>query len=138
MKAALLALLSSLSLSACMSTTTQSSPGLERAVLTPVPAVRAWVVIEGGAIRGSVVRYAERGQDGRFLYVVRNLWDQDLGMVDEKGRAWRKVPHSEDQWLGTGPVANGVRMILGLGIGTTLSERPIEDVELATRTARES
>lgn len=122
----------------CMTTTTtQEPPGIERAVLTPVPAVRAWVVLEAGRVEGSVVRYAERGQDGRFLYVVRNVWDQDLGVVDELGRAWRRVPHQEDRWIGTGTVADGVRRILDLGRGCALSEQPIEAVEQATRGARE-
>ncbi|MEC7232910.1 MAG: hypothetical protein VX015_11925 [Planctomycetota bacterium] len=120
----------------CMITTTQDPPGIERAVLTPVPAVRAWVVMEEGRVEGSVVRYAERGQGGRFLYVVRNVWDQDVGVVDELGRAWRRVPHQEDRWLSTGTVADGVRRILDLGRGCALSEQPIEAVELATRGAR--
>lgn len=121
----------------CMTTTTQDPPGIERAVLTPVPAVRAWVVLEEGRVEGSVVRYAERGQDGRFLYVVRNVWDQDLGVVDELGRAWRRVPHQEDRWIGTGTVADGVRRILELGRGCALSEQSIDAVERATRSARE-
>ncbi|MEC7232117.1 MAG: hypothetical protein VXW31_04190 [Planctomycetota bacterium] len=121
----------------CMTTTIQDPPGIERAVLTPVPAVRAWVVLEAGRVEGSVVRYAERGQDGRFLYVVRNIWDQDLGVVDELGRAWRRVPHEEDRWIGTGTVADGVRRILDLGRGCALSEQSLEAVESATRGARE-
>ncbi len=142
MKSALLATLSSLFLGtampACMtSTTTTQPPGLDRAVLTPVPAVRAWVVMDQGDIAGSVVRYAERGQDGRFLYVIRNIWDQDLGVVDELGRAWRRTPHEEDRWIGTGTVADGVRKILDLGLSCALSEQPIEAVEDATRQARD-
>lgn len=136
MKRALLATLASVPLAACMTTTTTQPTGLDRAVLTPVPAVRAWVVVESGAVAGSVVRYAERGQDGRFLYMVRNIWDQDLGLVDELGRAWRRVPHEEDRWIGTGTVAQGVRSILEVGDAASLSERPLEDVEEATRIAR--
>lgn len=137
MKTALLATLASLPLAACMTQTTTMEPaGLDRAVLTPVPAVRAWVVLDQGEVVGSVVRYAETGQDGRFLYVVRNLWDQDLGVVDELGRAWRRVPHREDEWIGTGPVADGVRRILEVGQTASMSERAIEDVELATQVAR--
>lgn len=137
MKAALLATLISLPLAACMtSTTTREAAGLERAVLTPVPAVRAWVVAEGSTVRGSVVRYAEAGRDGRFLYVVRNEWDQDLGMIDEQGRAWRRTPHGPERWLGTGTVAAGVRTILDVGDDARLIERSIEEVEAATRAAR--
>lgn len=124
-------------LGACTtSTTTREPAGIDRAVLTPVPAVRAWVVLDQGETSGSVVRYAERGLDGRFLYVVRNLWDQDLGVVDELGRAWRRVPHGEDRWIGTGTVAEGVRRILELGANCALSEQTIELVEQATARAR--
>ena len=138
MKTALLASLASLPLAACMTSTTSLEPvGLDRAVLTPVPAVRAWVVIAQGEVVGSVVRSAERGRDGRFLYVVRNIWDQDLGVVDELGRAWRRVPHQEDEWSGTGTVAQGVRSILSASDVATMSERAIEDVETATAAARE-
>ena len=137
MKTALLATLASLPLAACMTSTTQEPTGLERAVLTPVPAVRAWVVIDQGEIVGSVVRYAERGQDGRFLYVVRNVWDQDLGVVDELGRAWKRVPHREDEWIGTGTVADGVRRILDVTEVASMSERAIDEVEDATRSARD-
>lgn len=137
MKIALLATLASLPLAACMTTTTLDPAGLDRAVLSPVPAVRAWVVIDQGDIVGSVVRYAERGQDGRFLYIVRNIWDQDLGTVDELGRAWRRVPHRDDEWIGTGTVADGVRRILESTDVASMSERAIEDVEDATRAARD-
>lgn len=133
-----LALTAWAALPGCMTTTsTQDPPGIDRAVLTPVPAVRAWVVLEEGRVAGSVVRYAERGSEGRFLYVVRNLWDQDMGVVDELGRAWRKVPHAEDRWIGTGTVADGVRRILELGRTSALSEQPIEAVETATAEARD-
>lgn len=140
MRNARIAMLASLTLGsfmpACRTTTTLEPAGLDRAVLTPVPAVRAWVVLDEGDICGSVVRYSERGQDGRFLYVVRNLWDQDLGVIDELGRAWRRVPHEEDRWIGTGTVAEGVRTILDVGQTCALSEQPIETVEESTRSAR--
>lgn len=123
-------------LSACIEARSSAPVGLDRAVLTPVPAARAWIVQEDGITVGSVVRYAERGQDGRFLYMVRNLWDQDLGVIDELGRAWRRVPHEEDRWIGTGTVSQGVQSILGIGQFCTMTELPIDQVEAATAAAR--
>lgn len=110
--------------------------GLDRAVLHSIPVSRAWIVSEGGETAGSVVRYSERGSDGRFLYVVRNIWDQDLGVIDERGRAWRRIPHEEDRWIGTGTVVQGVRQILDAGPGAQMIERAIDEVEAATATAR--
>ena len=125
-----------LSLGSCITTTTSQPVGLDRAVLTSIPVSRAWLVQEGGQTIGSVVRYSERGSDGRFLYVVRNLWDQDMGMIDERGRAWRRLPHEEDSWIGTGTVVQGVRQILDAGPDTQMDERSIEAVEAATASAR--
>lgn len=125
-----------LGLGSCISTTNSQPVGLDRAVLTSIPVSRAWIVSEGGETIGSVVRYSERGSDGRFLYVVRNLWDQDLGVIDERGRAWRRVPHEEDHWIGTGTVVQGVRQVLDAGPNTQMIERSIDAVEAATATAR--
>jgi len=128
------------SLAGCVTTTTSQPVGLERAILTTMPVSRAWIVEDGGIPAGSVVRYsaspAGEGPDGAFLYVVRNLWDQDLGVVDERGRAWRRMPHRDDQWIGTGTVVQGVRQILSASARPRMVEMPIEDVEPATATAR--
>lgn len=123
-------------LSGCVTTTTSQPVGLDRAVLHSIPVSRAWIVKEGSEVVGSVVRYSERGSAGRFLYVVRNIWDQDLGVIDERGRAWRRVPHAEDRWIGTGTVVHGVRQILETGSNSQMVEQPIDEVEAATATAR--
>jgi hypothetical protein len=124
------------SLTGCVATTTSQPVGLDRAVLHSIPVSRAWIVVEDGETLGSVVRYSERGSAGRFLYVVRNIWDQDLGVIDERGRAWRRVPHEEDRWIGTGTVVQGVRQVLDSGSRAQMIERPIDDVEAATASAR--
>ncbi len=127
-----------LGLGSCISTTRSQPVGIDRAVITSIPVSRAWIVQQNGQTLGSVVRYSERGSDGRFLYVVRNLWDQDLGVVDEGGRAWRRVPHEEDRWIGTGTVVQGVQQILDAGPNTQMVERSIDAVEAATASARGS
>lgn len=103
-----------LALQACSVTTTVQPLSPESAVITPVPAAGQWVVLERGIERGSVVRYAGPGDSGRLLYAVRNRWSQDIGLIDAMGRAWRRVPHGEDRWLGTGTVLDGARRILDL------------------------
>ena len=58
-------------------------------------------------------------------YMVRNVWHQDLGLIDAYGRAYRYVPHSSDPaWVGSGSVRQGVERILGLA-GCELSEFPL-------------
>ncbi|QDV05276.1 hypothetical protein Poly30_07720 [Planctomycetes bacterium Poly30] len=123
-------------LTGCVTTTTSQPAGADGAILTAIPVSRAWLVLEQGETVGSVVRYSEAGDRGRFLYVVRNLWDQDLGMIDERGRAWKRIPHEEDRWLGTGSIAQGVRQILETGVDCQLLELSAAEVEAATAAAR--
>lgn len=125
-----------LGLGSCLTTSTSQPAGLDRAILTSIPVSRAWIVQEDGQTLGSVVRYSGAGNDGQFLYVIRNLWDQDLGVIDERGRAWRRIPHEDDRWIGSGTVVQGVRQILDTGTNTLMVERPIGAVEAATAAAR--
>lgn len=123
-------------LTGCVTTTTSQPAGIDQAVLTAIPISRAWLVLDEGHVVGSVVRYSETAEDGQFLYVVRNLWDQDLGVIDERGRAWRRIPHQEDRWIGTGTVVHGVRQILETGQNCRLDELSVAEVEAATAAAR--
>ncbi|MFT6833215.1 MAG: hypothetical protein ACJAZN_003396 [Planctomycetota bacterium] len=130
------ALAAALALPGCLTTSSSQPVGADQAVLMAIPVSRAWIVHEGDQIVGSVIRYSETGADGRFLYVVRNPWDQDLGVIDERGRAWRRIPHQEDHWIGTGTVLHGVRQILDTGIEGRLVEIPASDVEAAMAASR--
>jgi len=87
---------------------------------TPVPNVhvgkreRTWEVRCHGAPLGFVVLFQEYGRARDSLYVVRNPWHQDLGMIDGLGRAFRYVPHREEPvWVGSGTIAAGAREIIG-------------------------
>jgi len=82
-----------------------------------------WAVeIEGESV-GSVVLFQEHGLARDSIYVVRNPWDQDLGMIDGLGRAYRYLPHhKEPAWVGTGTVAEGAARILGSPGTCTLNE----------------
>lgn len=74
---------------------------------------RSWDVIQGGECIGRVVLFQERGGIQDSVYVVRNPWHQDLGLIDGLGRAYRYLPHhKEPAWVGSGTIALGVERIL--------------------------
>lgn len=106
---------------ACRTTTTSSPPNLEVAVVMRAEAVFAWEVREGGALVGHVVRFATSETRPKTWYSIRNAHQQELGLVDADGRAWRYRPHQrEPEWLGTGTVAKGARLVLGAGEGAEM------------------
>lgn len=88
---------------------------------------RAWELREGGRVLGFVVQFRGARDDGFFS--VRNAWQQDLGLVDELGRAWRFEPHADEaRWLGSGTVLEGARSILGAGAASELVELPLHEL----------
>lgn len=88
--------------------------------------VRAWELVQADRVVGVVVEFAE--EEGRRFYSVRNAWHQELGLVDENGRAWRYRPHERDaDWLGSGTVAEGAARVLGLE-----GDAAVFEVELAS------
>jgi hypothetical protein len=68
--------------------------------------------------------------------MVRNPWDQDVGMIDHLGRSWKRVPHEEDAWLGTGTVLEGVQRILEAGERAHMVELDVSQLEARTRAER--
>jgi len=87
---------------------------------SPTPLVRigtrakSWEVRSGSELLGRVVLFQERGLARDSVYLVRNPWNQDLGLIDGLGRAYRYLPHEEEPaWVGTGTVALGAQRILG-------------------------
>ena len=77
--------------------------------------VASWRVMEGQRLVGWLRRYEGDGAQGSTLFVVQNEYQQDLGIVDSHGRAWRSKPHQEQKrWLTTDTVLEGTRQILGL------------------------
>lgn len=114
--------------SACRTTKTSTPPGLADAVVLRSHAVRAWDVIDGAQRAGSIVRFEEPGSEGRAWYSVRNVYAQELGIVDVEGRAWRYRPHQrEPEWLGSGTVLAGAVRILSAGPASALAEVPLEE-----------
>ena len=84
-----------------------------------------YVVHAEAAEVGFVVQFEHPARAGEALFVVRNTWEQDLGLVDHLGRAYRFRPHAEEpECLGTGTVAAGVARILGRP-SCELTPRPV-------------
>lgn len=76
---------------------------------------RGWEIVHEGARVGSVVLFQDRGRIDDSIYVVRNAWQQDLGLIDGLGRAYRYLPHhKEPAWIGSGTIELGAERILGL------------------------
>ncbi len=126
-----------LSVASCVtSTTTVGAVETRGAVLSVAPAQRAWLVEDEDSFLGSVVRFAGQGDSEEFFFMVRNPWDQDIGMIDHLGRTWKRVPHEEDAWLGTGTVLEGVQRILGAGERARMVELEVSQLEARTRAER--
>lgn len=113
-------------LAACRTTETRG-PAISAAVgeLRVASPAQAWEVQCDGELAGLLVFFEADGAQEDSLYMVRNVWHQDLGMIDAFGRAYRYVPHSADPaWVGSGSVLSGVERILGRS-GCRLSEIPL-------------
>lgn len=130
MRRAMKLLLASAVLVACASCRTIETNEVARTLPSPRVGkrVRTWEVRCGGEPLGHVVLFQEHGLARDSLYVVRNPWNQDLGLIDGLGRAFRYVPHREEPaWVGSGTIAAGAQQILG-------SAEPCELIELAEPT----
>ncbi len=113
MKPVLLALTSILALTACRTTLTERLAPPAPAVVRHASPQRAWSVVDGDKTVGEVVLFQTPNEPEAAVYVVRNPWQQDLGMIDSLGRAWRYVPHRRNaEWVSTGTVAEGAARIL--------------------------
>jgi hypothetical protein len=108
-------------------------PGLDQTLIQRSVAVRGWLVHDGqDHVVGSVVRYEEPAGEGRFSYSVRNVHGQDMGMVDQLGRAYRFRPHADPEWLNTGVVEEGALAILSQGQDGSLREISLKELEAET------
>ncbi|MFT5052071.1 MAG: hypothetical protein ACI8QZ_003503 [Chlamydiales bacterium] len=116
---------------ACITTVQVQPPGLNDREVPTAQVQRAWLVNAGpGPVLGSVVRLQSMGAGERFFYAVRNIYSQDLGLVDSLGRAYRHRPHQDEpDLLGSGTVAEGVARILELDGPVELLEISLGDLE---------
>lgn len=73
----------------------------------------AWEVLDGAGSNVGLVVLFEAGGQLEPTYIVRNEWHQDLGRVDQLGRAFRYVPHAKEAaWVGSGTLLQGIERIL--------------------------
>jgi len=115
MKALLLTSALALSLG-CRTTETRSLSSATTPVVRVGTRAKSWEVRSAGERLGLVVLFQERGLARDCVYLVRNPWNQDLGLIDGLGRAYRYLPHEEEPaWVGTGTIAIGAQRILGAG-----------------------
>lgn len=120
-----------LSCPACLTSSHSQPPGLDEREIAKSVAVRSWLVqAEAGPAAGCVVRLETADEPDRYLYVVRNLFSQDLGLIDKLGRAYRYRPHRDEaELLGSATVAEGASRILELQEPAELIEIPLGDLE---------
>lgn len=117
-----------------------------RSPADPAPAVaslpsEAWTVHDAaGRELGVVVRFEEAAPDlegpPRTFLSVRNPHGQELGLVDDLGRAWRYRPHEDEpEWVGTGGPTEAVALVLEgpSGAAPRVQLRPIALVDLKNR-----
>jgi len=110
---------------ACTSAREQAPINADTAVVQRLAPQCAWRVIDQGTVVGFVVRFVDPKLSTRCSYSVRNTLHQELGSIDELGRAWRFVPHQrEAAWVLTSTVARGSARILGASENAKLE--PVE------------
>jgi hypothetical protein len=121
---------------ACQTTrTTQSASTSEEFVVSRAKPDRAWRVAGPDRDHGFVVQFREQGSSERTYFSVRNLHLQDLGIVDEHGRAYRYRPHQRDpEWVGSGTVLEGARRILDAPSACSLEEVALGALDPVART----
>lgn len=114
-------------LAACRIVERSRPAGPEPVAIATVP-VRAWKVTCGDEHAGWVVLFQAPGEGGGRFFSVRNPWQQDVGLVDEVGRAWAYEPHRDEPvWRGSGTVAEGAERVLGKR-PCRLEEVPLEQL----------
>src|SRR5262245_49062185 len=101
-------------LASCRTTETRGPARAPAPIVRLGTRARTWAVRCGDELVGLVVLFQERGLARDSVYLVRNTWNQDLGLIDGHGRAYRYLPHQGDPaWVGSGTIAGGVERILG-------------------------
>ncbi|MCZ6597660.1 MAG: hypothetical protein O7B99_08485 [Planctomycetota bacterium] len=97
---------------ACRTTQVERRAAPVQPVVRHLAPVRAWDVTAREGVVGRVVQFTS-AEDS--VYMVQNPWNQDLGMIDQLGRAWRYRPHErEPAWVGSGTILEGAQTILGV------------------------
>lgn len=120
-------------LGACRTTETRRPVVSDMPAVRQASAARAWHALTEDDVVGEVVFYRADAMNDS-VYVVRNAFQQDLGLVDALGRAYRYLPHlDEPVWVGSGTVVQGIERILGLDGRCELVEFPLPEARARRR-----
>ena len=107
----------------CRTTSSTHASSPSRVEATRSVATRTWELRDGSEVLGRVVRMESVDAPEHTFFVVQNREGQDLGIVDDLGRAWRYRVHERDpEWIATGTVLQGARAILEAGAHAELVE----------------
>jgi len=102
---------------------------------------RMFEVEHEGIAQGYVVLFEAPPLPEDAVYIVRNMHQQDLGVIDALGRAFRYRPHEkEPTWLGSGSIPRGLQRILNTEslpalCEISLPQTPVPSLTRAGRTA---
>lgn len=100
-------------LAGCRTTTTSTPANMGSAIVMRAEPVFAWEMRETDRLVGYVVRFQSGDTAPETYYSVRNEHNQELGIVDSSGRAYRYRAHQRDpEWLGTGTVERCAKLVL--------------------------
>ncbi len=112
---------------ACSTTSTRSPAGGSVAMVEQSQAVRRLLVVHAERQLGELVRFKASNSGQGAYWSVRNRHGQELGLVDQLGRAWRRRAHAEPEWLATGTVEEGARAILAAPLDSELIPAPMDN-----------
>ena len=121
---------------ACTSAREEAPINADTALVQRLDPQRAWRVLDSGQTVGFVVRFADPALPTRCSYSVRNTLHQELGTIDELGRAWRFVPHQREAvWVVTSTLSVGSARILGASESASLVPVDIDELRGQTPAA---
>lgn len=108
--------LAALALPGCRVARDPAPARIDQARPIPLVAQRRWRIEDEGRLLGFVLEFEsapERDRPAGRCFSVRNELEQELGLIDGLGRAWRFQLHErEPQWVATGTLLEGALAIL--------------------------
>lgn len=109
-------MLAALALPGCRVARDPAPARIDQARPIPLVAQRRWRIEDEGRLLGYVLEFEsapERDRPAGRCFSVRNELEQELGLIDGLGRAWRFQLHErEPQWVATGTILEGALAIL--------------------------
>lgn len=118
--------LAALALPGCRVAREPAPARIDQARPIQLVAQRRWRVEDQGHLLGFVLEFESAPEHDRpagRCFSVRNELEQELGLIDGLGRAWRHQLHErEPVWVATGTLLEGALAILRAPAGACLVE----------------